>query len=236
MRRLLLLSNSTNFGEEYLEYPQSAIQSFLGKEVKEVLFVPYAAVGFSYDDYTAKVVAPLEKIGYQVTGIHTTDDPKQAVQDAEVLAIGGGNTFALLDLLYQHDLLEVIRERVGRGMPFMGWSAGSNVAGTTISTTNDMPIVEPPSFKALNLVPFQINPHYTEATLPNYGGETRKDRINEYIAINPNMKVIGVPEGNILEVINDQVRLIGDGEVKVFEQGQESKTFFKTDDLSFLLK
>lgn len=235
MRKLLLLSNSTNFGEEYLEYPQAAIRSFLGKEIKEVLFIPYAGVGFSYDEYSVKVSTPFESMGYRLSGIHTTDDPKLAIQNAEVVAVGGGNTFALLSLLYQHDLMDVIRKRVADGMPFMGWSAGSNIAGPSIRTTNDMPIVEPPSFEALNLVPFQINPHYTEATLPNHGGETRKDRINEFIAINPKVKVIGIPEGNLLEVVGHQIRLIGEDTVKVFEQGVDIRTFTRTGDLSFLL-
>lgn len=235
MSRLLLLSNSTNFGEGYLEYPQAAIKSFLGQKIKEILFIPYAGVGFSHDDYTAKTADPLMEMGYQLKGIHTTDDPEKAIENAESIAVGGGNTFALLYLLYQNDLLDVIRERVLGGMPFMGWSAGSNVAGPSIRTTNDMPIIEPPSFEALNLVPFQINPHYTEATLPNHGGETRKDRINEFIAINPNIKVVGVPEGNLLEVIDDSVQLIGNDKVKVFEQGEAINTYSNQDDLSFLL-
>jgi len=235
MKRLLLLSNSTNFGEKYLEYPQDVIKSFLGKEVKEVLFIPYAGVGFSYDEYAAKVAAPFEKMGCQLVGIHTKDNAKKAVEQAEVIAVGGGNTFALLNLLYQNDLVDAIRHRVEEGMPYMGWSAGSNVAGPSIKTTNDMPIIEPPTFEALNLVSFQINPHYTEATLPNHGGETRKDRINEFVAINPDMKVVGVPEGNLLQVIDDQVTLIGNDEVKVFEQGKEIKVCTHQDDLSFLM-
>lgn len=236
MKRLLLLSNSTNFGEKYLQYPQDAIKSFLENEVKEVLFIPYAGVGFSYDDYSAKVAAPFEKMGYQLKGIHTKDDPKKAVEQAEVIAVGGGNTFALLNLLYENDLVGAIRQRVVEGMPYMGWSAGSNIAGPSIRTTNDMPIIEPPSFEALNLVPFQINPHYTEATVPNHGGETRKDRINEFIAINPDMKVVGVPEGNLLEVTGDQVKLIGNDEVKVFENGQDIQILTSKEDLSFLMK
>jgi dipeptidase E len=235
MPRLLLLSNSTNYGETYLEYPQPAIKSFLGENVKEVLFIPYAGVGFSYDEYTSKVAAPFQEMGYGLRGIQTTDDPQKAIENAEVVAVGGGNTFALLNLLYENDLLGAIQGRVAGGMPFMGWSAGSNIAGPSIRTTNDMPIIEPPSFEALNLIPFQINPHYTEATLPNHGGETRKDRINEFIAINPNMRVVGVPEGNLIEVIDDQVRLVGTDIVKVFEQGVDIKTFTSVDDLSFLL-
>lgn len=236
MRRLLLLSNSTNFGEKYLEYPQSTIKHFLGEDIKEVLFIPFAGVGFSHDDYTAKVAIPFLEMGYQITGIHTKSDLKSAIEEAEAIAVGGGNTFALLKLLYENDLLGVIRERVAEGIPFMGWSAGSNITGPTIRTTNDMPITEPPSFDALNLIPFQINPHYTEATLPNHGGETRKDRINEFIAINPDIKVIGIPEGNLLKVIDDQVQLIGNDKVKIFEQRKDIRVLDSSSDLSFLME
>jgi dipeptidase E len=235
-RRLLLLSNSTNFGESYLEYPKKAISEFLGKKIKKVLFIPYAGVGFGYDEYTEKVGQALSNIGYEVKGIHTQANPRQAVLDAEAIAIGGGNTFELLNQLYQLDLINSILNKINDGVPFMGWSAGSNVAGPSIKTTNDMPIVEPQSFTALNLVPFQINPHYTEERLPNHGGETRKDRINEFIALNKNIYVAGVPEGNILKIENNQCRLIGSDSIKIFKQGQEIQTLTSKDNLDFLLK
>ena len=235
-RKLLLLSNSTNFGEGYLEYPKNAISQFLDSKVKNILFIPYAGVGFSYDDYTQKVAKPFSELGYKIQGIHTFSDPKQAVLEAEAIAIGGGNTFELLNQLYQKDLIASIQKRVDEGMPFMGWSAGSNVAGPSIKTTNDMPIVEPESFEALNLIPFQINPHYTEELLPNHGGETRKDRINEFIAINQDSIVVGIPEGNLLQVSDGKCHLIGNGTVRIFQYNTEIKDLTSKDSFNFLLK
>ena len=234
--RLLLLSNSTNFGGSYLEYPKKHISKFLGSKIKKVLFIPYAGVGFSYDNYTEKVAEPFAELGFEIQGIHTFSNPKQAVLDAEAIAIGGGNTFELINQLYKNDLVQSIQEKVNNGTPFMGWSAGSNVAGPSIKTTNDMPIVEPPSFTALNLVPFQINPHYTEERLPNHGGETRKDRINEFIALNKNTYVAGVPEGNILKIENNECQLIGSDSIKVFRHGQDIQTLSTVDNIDFLLK
>lgn len=234
-RRLLLLSNSTNYGQSYLEYPKLEISRFLGKEVKEVLFIPYAGVGFSYDVYTEKVALPFSELGYKIQGIHSFLDPKQAVMNAEAIAIGGGNTFELLNQLYSNDLIESIVRRVDDGIPYMGWSAGSNVAGPSIKTTNDMPIVEPPSFNALNLIPFQINPHYTETTLPNHGGETRKDRINEFLQLNQEAVVVGLPEGNMLEVSSNECRLIGDGVCKIFKYDSEIRNCSSQDSLDFLI-
>lgn len=235
-RRLLLLSNSTNFGESYLDYPKKHIAEFLGNKIKKVLFIPYAGVGFSYDDYTKKVAEPFAELNFEIQGIHTSPNAKKAVEDADAVAIGGGNTFELLNQLYKNDLVQSIQNKVTNGMPFMGWSAGSNVAGPSIKTTNDMPIVEPQSFTALNLIPFQINPHYTEERLPNHGGETRKDRINEFIAVNKNTYVAGVPEGNILKIENNQCRLIGTDSIKIFRQGQKIQELSLLDNLDFLLK
>lgn len=235
-RKLLLLSNSTNYGEAYLEYPKEAISQFLGKDIKKVLFIPYAGVGISYDTYTEKVARPFSELGYEIRGIHTFSNAKQAVKDAKVIAIGGGNTFELLNQLYKNDLVETIQEKVNGGTPYIGWSAGSNVSGPSIKTTNDMPIVEPPSFNALNLVPFQINPHYTEEQLPNHGGETRRDRINEFIWLNQDSVVIGIPEGNMLEISESTCRIIGNGICKIFKHGMEIRSVSNQDNLDFLLK
>jgi len=235
LKKLLLLSNSTNFGEAYLEYPKSSIQSFLGDQIRKVLFVPYAGVGVSYDEYTRKVALPFTDVDYNLEGIHTFSNPVTAVESAEAIAIGGGNTFELLNQLYRNNLLEPIRKRVEEGVPFMGWSAGSNVAGPSIKTTNDMPIIEPPSFDALNLVPFQINPHYTEERLPNHGGETRKDRLYEFIALNPDVNVVGIPEGNLLQIEGNKVKLVGEGSISIFRQGEEAKIYNSNDDLGFLM-
>ncbi|MFC2123947.1 dipeptidase PepE [Bacteroidota bacterium] len=220
--RLLLLSNSTNFGEEYLEYPRKEIQYFLGEGVKEVIFIPYAGVTISYDEYTDRVGKVFEELGYSLIGIHTCNDPLKAITNAESIAIGGGNTFELLNQLYQEELIEPIKVKVHSGIPFMGWSAGSNMACPSIMTTNDMPIAQPPSFTALDLIPFQINPHYTEGTIPNHGGESRNMRIEEFLEVNRDMTVVGLTEGMIIKVENKQYTLIGEKNAKVFKYGMDS--------------
>lgn len=234
--RLLLLSNSTNYGEEYLRYPLSAIRSFLGEGCKRVLFVPYAGVRMTYGDYAAKVRERFKEIGYALDSVHESDDPVRAVEEAEAIAVGGGNTFHLLRGLYEANLLEVIRRRVTGGVPYIGWSAGSNVACPTIKTTNDMPVVEPPSFDALSLVPFQINPHYTEAVLPNHNGETRAERLLEFLEANPQMTVVGLREGSGLRIEDDEITLLGDKSAVVFRKGEEPKEFSPRDSLQFLLQ
>ena len=214
---LLLLSNSTNFGEEYLSYPKQAIKEFLGSIKNNIVFIPYAGVTFSWDDYTQKVNEALAEIQLHVTGIHSTNDPVKSVSEADAIMVGGGNSFQLLNLLYKNDLLEAVKEKVSSGTPFIGWSAGSNMACPTLMTTNDMPIVEPPSFKAFDLIPFQINPHYTEAVIPNHGGESRKLRILEFVEANKNTMVVGLPEGMIIQLKNGKYELIGGKEVKIFQ-------------------
>lgn len=235
MRKLLLLSNSTNVGEEHLGYAKPAISGLLGKSVKEILFVPYAAVGFNFDDYTRKVNEALNTLGYHVRGLHQVDHAREAVEKADAIMVGGGNTFALLKRLYDNDVIEAIVEQVNSGTPYVGWSAGSNVAGPSIKTTNDMPIVQPSSFEALNLVPFQINPHYTEKTIANHGGESRKDRLNEFIELNPGIRVVGLPEGNLIEIKGGTIQLFGAGPITVFRQGDPEAYLTSEDNLDFLL-
>ncbi|MCA1557724.1 MAG: dipeptidase PepE [Acidobacteria bacterium] len=235
-RRLLLLSNSTNYGEEYLRHPLKEIQSFLGTGVKRVLFVPFAGVRGTYDDYAAKVRERFEEIGYGLDSVHESDNPVRAVEQAEAIAVGGGNTFHLLRGLYEANLLEAIRARISGGTPYVGWSAGSNVACPTIMTTNDMPVVEPPSFNALALVPFQINPHYTDATIPNHNGETRSERLLEFVEANPLMTVIGLREGSALKIEGSDIRLLGTRTAFIFRKGEEPVEYRPQDSLQFLLQ
>jgi len=222
MKRLLLLSNSTNFGEPFLQYPLRTIRQFLGPVVSQVLFVPYAGVRISFSDYAARVRERFQEIGIAVTSVHETENPAAAVERSSTIVVGGGNTFCLLDRLYAHGLVERIRERVLQGGPYVGWSAGSNVACPTIKTTNDMPIVEPRSLNALDLVPFQINPHYTDATLPNHGGETRAERLIEFLEMNPTMTVIGLREGTMLRVEDEKIELLGDKPARLFRAGLQT--------------
>ena len=236
MKRLLLLSNSTNFGEPFLQHPIKTIQQFLGSAVSEVLFVPYAGVRLSFSDYAARVRERFREIGIAVTSLHETENPVAAVERAAAVVVGGGNTFCLLDRLYTHGLVERIRERVLQGVPYVGWSAGSNVACPTIRTTNDMPIVEPRSLTALDLVPFQINPHYTDATLPNHGGETRAERLMEFLEVNPTVTVIGLREGTMLRVEGEKIELLGDKPARVFRKGWEVIEPAPGDSLQFLVE
>ncbi len=233
-KRLLLISNSTNYGEEYLDYTKPHIRSFLGKSVKEVLFIPYAGVSISYDEYTAKVEAVFNKLGYALRSIHTTDDPLAAIRAAEAIAVGGGNTFHLVHMMQQTGIMEAIRQKVEEGTPYMGWSAGSNVACPSLKTTNDMPIIQPESFDALGLVTFQINPHYTDAIIPNHNGESREDRIREFLVIDPETIVVGLKEGTILRIEGEDIQYIGSKTVKVFRKGEPTLEFDKNANLDFL--
>lgn len=234
--KLLLISNSTNPGEPYLGHPKQNIAEFLGKEPVEVLFIPYAAVTFSYDEYEQKVNNGLKDTGHSVKGIHHFSDPIKAVKEAKAIAVGGGNTWKLVRTMRDNNLLDAIREKVLAGTPYMGWSAGSNVACPTLRTTNDMPIIDPKGFDTLNLVPFQINPHYLDDTHANHGGETREVRIIEYITQNPNDYVVGLREGTMLLLENESIRLIGPRSARIFKHNEDTRELTSNDDFNFLLK
>jgi dipeptidase E len=212
------------------------IRRFLGTKTKRVLFIPFAGVRGTYDDYAAKVRERFEEIGYQLDSVHEAESAVRAVEEAEALAVGGGNTFHLLRGLYEANLLEVIRARVSGAMPYVGWSAGSNVACPTIKTTNDMPVVEPPSFDALSLVPFQINPHYTDERVANHSGETREERLLEFIEANPDMTVVGLREGSALKIEGSEIQLLGDKSALIFRKGHEPEEHNPQDSLQFLLR
>lgn len=232
---LLLISNSTNAGEEYLKYPIAEIAKTL-KGVSEVVFIPYAAVTFSYDEYEAKVQARFNEIGIKVKSIHHALNKRNFLRNAEAVVIGGGNTFALLKKMQEEDLLDVIHRRVKSGMPYVGWSAGSNVTCPTICTTNDMPIVQPESFRAIGLVSFQINPHYLDANPVGHAGETREQRILEYLEANRSRYVVGLREGCMLRIDDNGIELIGSRPMRIFKKGQPTYEVNPGDDISFLLK
>ncbi|MDL2215331.1 dipeptidase PepE [Dysgonomonas sp. OttesenSCG-928-M03] len=233
--KLLLLSNSTNPGETYLSYPREAIKSFLGEVPPNIVFIPYAAVTFSYDEYVDKVNGSLGEIGVKVRGIHTYKNAKETVRTADVIVIGGGNTWKLTRMLQENDLIDIIREKVNTGTPYIGWSAGSNVACPTLRTTNDMPITAPLSFDTLNLIPFQINPHYLDAHPADHGGETREMRINEFLVENPDIYVVGLREATILHFEDGKLSLIGNRPARIFRFGKEAYELTSKDDFSFLI-
>lgn len=230
MKKLLLISNSASQGQPYLAYAAEEIGQFLGPAGQEVLFVPYAAITYSYDEYVAKVNKALARVGVTVRGLHTYTEPLQAIASAKAIMVGGGNTFALLKQLQDMGALQIIRERVLQaGIPYVGWSAGSNLACPTIMTTNDMPICQPASFRALNMVDFQINPHYLDAHPEGHGGETREQRILEFITYNPDVYVVGLREGSMLQITggetNDRteshIKLWGEKPARIFHYGKE---------------
>jgi dipeptidase E len=234
--KLLLISNSTNAGETYLSHCIEDINSFLGKKPVKALFIPYAAVTFSYDDYEKKVNEQFATIGHAVESIHRFSDPVEAVTNAQAIVIGGGNTWQLRRCMKDKKLLKVIKKAVKKGTPYIGWSAGSNVASPTIKTTNDMMVIDPHGLKALNLVPFQINPHYLDANPQGHAGETREDRIREYITINQECYVVGLREGTMLWVENDHLKLIGPKKARIFKYNTEPLELKVDDDFNFLMK
>lgn len=221
MRKALLFSTSTVHPGGYMEYAVPEVRRFLGAH-RSILFVPYARPsGMSYDRYTEQFRDRLATAGYRVDGIHEADDPAHAVRAAESIFVGGGNTFVLLRAMYETGILEMLRARVAEGLPYIGSSAGSNVAGLSIGTTNDMPIVWPPSFEALGLVPFNINPHYLDPDPDStHMGETRETRIDEFHAFNP-QPVVGLREGSWLLIDGTSVKLQGTNGARVFRRRQQ---------------
>lgn len=214
---LLLLSNSTLPGEPFFQWPRSHVASFLqGRQ--RIAFVPFAATDDMLEPYVERVRPIFAEFGCETIGLQAEKDPAKALHGCDAVAVGGGNSFLLLRALYRTGLHKAITNHVRDGMPYLGWSAGSNVACPTIMTTNDMPIAEPPSLKAMHLVPFQINPHYTEATIPGHGGESRDQRIAEFMAVNPHMKVVGLREGSLLHVSAGRLTLHG-RDMQVFQAG-----------------
>jgi dipeptidase E len=218
MKRLLLLSSSRVHGGGYLDHAESEIRTFF-KGVQRILFVPYAL--HDRDGYAAVARQRFETMGLALDSIHEFESPKEAVESAEAMYVGGGNTFRLLNTLYYYELLPWIRERARTGMRYMGISAGTNLAGPTIKTTNDMPIVQPPSFEALGLVPFQINPHYLDPDPSStHTGETREQRLREYLEENE-VPVVAIREGAMIRVEGAVITLEGKAGARIFRRGRE---------------
>jgi dipeptidase E len=216
---LLLLSNSRSSDGSYLVHAIAEIAAIAAGR-KRALFVPFAAVTVSWEAYTEQVQAVFAKAAVAIQSVSAVPDPLDAVTAAEMVVIGGGNTFQLLRECRRRGLLEPIAARVRDGMPFIGWSAGANLACPSICTTNDMPIVDPKGFDALGLIEFQINPHFTNALPAGHQGETREQRIAEYIKTNPQRTVVGLPEGDWLRVTNEATVLGGPHAAPVFRAGQ----------------
>lgn len=223
MKKIIIASTSTIHSSGYLEYLLPTLKDFF-KDIKTILFIPYARPsGISYDEYTQKATKAFSKIGKKVIGIHQFGDPKLAVNKAEGIFTGGGNTFELVNQLYKQDIFSDLQQVVENGIPYLGTSAGSNICGVTMMNTNDMPIVYPPSFKTLNFIDFNINAHYLDPN-PNstHMGETRETRIKEFHVFN-SIPVLGLREGSWLNVKGTTITLEGDLSARLFRQNEDPK-------------
>jgi len=220
LKKLILASTSTVHGGEYLDYLKPALSTHF-EGVKRLIFIPFARPGgVSHDLYTARVRKFFKELEIEVLGLHEFKDPVKAITRAEGVFTGGGNTFLLVDQLYQQKVMPVLRDRLYENMPYLGTSAGSNIAGISMQTTNDMPIVYPPSFKTLGAMPFNINAHYLD---PDPGsthmGETRETRIKEFHQFN-NIPVVGLREGSWIEANQRTYTLRGPHSARIFEAGK----------------
>lgn len=234
MKNIIIASTSTLHGGDYLDYILPELKLHF-KDCKTILFIPYArSGGISHDEYTAKVALAFAKIDLAVKGIHEFEDPALAIQDAQGIFTGGGNTFLLVSQLYKNNIMTVLSETVKNGTPYLGTSAGSNICGLTMQTTNDMPIIYPPSFQTLGLIPFNLNPHYLDADKQStHMGETRETRIQEFHAFN-SVPVLGLREGSWLDVKDEKITLRGNLSARLFRQNQIPEELESGADLSFI--
>lgn len=234
MKNLIVASTSTVHGQKYLEYLSETL-SDLFADTDEVVFIPFARPGgISHDEYTEKASEAFSEIGKKLVGIHTFDAPKEALSRAKGIFTGGGNTFVLVSQLYKYDLMASLRDRIFDGLPYLGTSAGSNICGLTMQTTNDMPILYPPSFKTLGVIPFNINPHYQDPDPKSkHMGETREERIHEFHSQNT-IPVVGLREGSWLQVKGDNIILKGSLSARIFEKGKTPYEVHPESNLSHL--
>ncbi len=235
-RKLLIVSTSTVHGKPYLSYVKNEVKSHFSG-CTEIVFIPFARPGgITWDGYTEVANKFFNQIGITVRGVHQFDDPKTAIEEAHGVFTGGGNTFVLLNEMYSQGLLDPLRRKIANGMPYMGTSAGSNLTGMTVNNTNDMPIVYPPSFDALGVIPFNINPHYLDPDpTSKHMGETRETRIKEYLVFNE-LPVVGLREGSYLKVTGNDIQLGGELSMRMFEKGKDAYEINPGEDVSFLMK
>ena len=232
MKNLIIASTSTVYGLGYLEYLLPTLENHF-KDTDTIVFVPYARPsGITHDEYTAKAAEAFTKIGKKLVGLHTFENPVEAIGKANGIFTGGGNTFLLVKQLHQTGVMLALKERLLKGIPYLGCSAGSNITGLTMETTNDMPIVYPPSFQTLGMVPFNINPHYLDPIEGStHMGETRETRINEFHAFNT-QPVLGLREGSWLEVKGSKITLRGELTARLFRKNMDAIELATNSDLS----
>ena len=220
MKNALLISASSYQDTGYLRHCKNWVKDFLGESGKEeILFIPYAGVRRTNDEYEQKVIDRLKN--KNIKSIHRYEDKISAIKNAKSIAVGGGNTFMLLYTLYKLNLIEPIKEAVANGTKYFGWSAGANIAGKTMMTTNDMPIIMPKSFDSLNIFPYQINPHFISGKLAGHNGESREERLEEFLIANPKETIYALPEGTALLIADNEVEVIGYSEILKFEYQKE---------------
>ncbi len=234
MKKLIVASTSTIHGSGYLDYLLDKLTLFF-QFTETILFIPYARPsGLSHDAYTEIVQKAFKKIDKNIVGIHQFENPKKALLEAKGIFVGGGNSFVLLDELYKNDVFDTLKSVIQSGTPYLGTSAGSNICGKTIGTSNDMPIVHPPSFDALSIIPFNINPHYLDQNPKSkHMGETRETRIKEFHFLN-SQSVVGLREGSFLEVSGERITLKGPLKARIFEYNKEAYEVQPGTDLSLL--
>jgi dipeptidase E len=238
-KRILALSSSRVGNSSYLESSTPIINDFLGSKATNIAFIPFASVDNNYEEYTSKVRKALKNLPHNIETVFS-ENAKSIIDKNDVIMVGGGNTFKLLHDIYQLNLLDTIRDKINAGTPYIGWSAGANIIGATLCTTNDMPIIEPKSFNALGLFPFQINPHYVNQKQEGFNGETRDERLEEFIKINPGVPIICLPEGTALQMKNNTLKYSGKESATLFYLKKGKKHFSRemvrhNSDLSFLL-
>ena len=220
MKNALLISASSYQDTGYLRHCKNWVKDFLGESGKEeILFIPYAGVRRSNDEYEQKVIDRLKN--KNIKSIHHYEDKISAIKNANSIAVGGGNTFMLLYTLYKLNLIEPIKEAVANGAKYFGWSAGANIAGKTMMTTNDMPIIMPKSFEGLNIFPYQINPHFISGKLVGHNGESREERLEEFLIANPKETIYALPEGTALLIEDSEAEVIGHSEILKFGYQKE---------------
>ena len=220
MKNALLISASSYQDTGYLRHCKNWVKDFLGESGKdEILFIPYAGVRRTNDEYEQKVIDRLKNSN--IKSIHHYEDKISAIKNASSIAVGGGNTFMLLYTLYKLNLIEPIKEAVANGTKYFGWSAGANIAGKTMMTTNDMPIIMPKSFDSLNIFPYQINPHFISGKLAGHNGESREERLEEFLIANPKDTIYALPEGTALLIADNDAEVIGHSEILKFEYQKE---------------
>jgi len=236
--KILALSSSRVGKSDYLEMAIPEIKRFLGDKPLKIAFIPFAFADENVWPLVNMVAKAFEVCDYKIETV-TKENGNSVIEDADAIMVSGGNTFKLLHHLYEYDLLNIVKGKVKMGTPYIGWSAGANITGATICTTNDMPVIEPKSFRALHFFPFQINPHYYNVVIEGHNGETRDQRLAEFVKLHPNTNVVCLPEGTALLLNNGKLRFIGDkpGVLMNSQKGQLQKTEIQVNaDISWLME